>query len=78
MDIDETLELGKQLIQEDEDDMTLRDRLIAYCDHILDDIEILAQNYDSLESTEEYSNIEYYAKMIQRDLEEKKDLEEIS
>lgn len=69
----------ENVMKEDSDDMSVRDVLLSYCEHILDDLYNLElHHFPSINETEEYDNIQYYVKMIQRDLEEKKDLEGIA
>ena len=70
-------ELTEQLSKViNEEELTNRERLIAYCDHILDSLLTLELNeFPSINETQEYIDIEYYAEQIKNDLIAKIDLE---
>ena len=59
-----------------EESLTIRQRLIAYCDHILDSLLTLElHKFPSINETEEYQDIKYYASTIKSDLESRQDLD---
>jgi hypothetical protein len=68
--------LNEQLSQLNEESLSLRDRLIAYAEHILDALLTLElHEFPSINETQEYEDIKYYASTIKSDLESGQDLD---
>lgn len=76
MDIKKLNESLDKILGMNEEATTNKERLIAYCDHILDALLVLElHKFPSINETQEYEDIKYYVNQIKSDLKSIEDLD---